>query len=174
MLNLLGSVMVKSPLLILGWHKHHASALQKLGKCQLPCRGPYFGNALTLLLYLTLIVTKHDIIATSSTLLSYVSYQSQFWKILTSVFFPSNLWGSWVGLPPQEDLAKFGFRLEWKVEIFGKLCYIFATCYNVTSKIGDFQFNFPHIVARVAKTYILVTLAFFCCQDMKIHQKQKH
>jgi hypothetical protein len=64
---LLGSVMVESSLLFLGWHKHHASALPKLGNYQLPCKGPYFGNGLTLFVYLTLIVINHAIIAKSST-----------------------------------------------------------------------------------------------------------
>jgi hypothetical protein len=66
--------------------------------------------------------------------LCFPSLQSKHWFF----FFP-NLGGRWVGIHPQEDLARFGYTSDRPVEKFSVLCYSVATCYNLLSKYGDFK-----------------------------------
>jgi hypothetical protein len=53
-------------------------------------------------------------------------------KLITpGVFFFSILWGRQSSNHPQKDLAKFGYKLERKVEKFRKSCYILANTYYI-------------------------------------------
>ncbi len=47
--------------------------------------------------------------------------------------------------PQQEDLAKFGYRSERKVENFKTSLYTLGTCNKLWSKYGDFNFFFYYI-----------------------------
>jgi len=50
----------------------------------------------------------------------------------------------WVGDHAQEDLAKFDYNSERKIEKKIKPpSYILATCWNLLSKYGDFKMFFP-------------------------------
>jgi hypothetical protein len=69
------------------------------------------------------------------------------------IYFYSILWGWWTGNYPQEDLAKFGYRSQRKVEIFGYLTICLqhtrpsslnlAISQFFPSKYGDFGKKIP-------------------------------
>lgn len=70
-----------------------------------------------------------------------------------------NLWTRWVGDPPLECLAKFGYRSDGEVETFGIPPLIWrvvetyslnlATCWNLFSKFGDFIYIYFPLIPNV-------------------------
>jgi hypothetical protein len=69
-------------------------------------------------------------------------------------FFPPNLWGRQSSNHPQKDLAKFGYKLERKVEKFRKSCYILANTYLYSKSEIDLPFN-----VKITIIYLLIS---FC------------
>jgi hypothetical protein len=69
----------------------------------------------------------------------YLIHDSIFFASSCSALFFSNLWSSWIGDHWQEDLARFGYRSEKKVEFFQDSSYIVATCWNLLFKYGNFK-----------------------------------
>jgi hypothetical protein len=57
--------------------------------------------------------------------------------------FSPILWGWWTGNHPPENLAKFGYMSERKVDFIFKPLIIPATYKNLWSKYGKFNFCFP-------------------------------
>ncbi len=113
-----------------------------------------------------------------------VPYHEHCWCVHKQVkgtrFLFSVLWGRWVGNHPQEDLAKFGYRLERTIEILRIsntiwLC-IGTDCLNMVisfffslSKYGGFGPSFSQ------KVLCRICIAFFFRQSGKILQKStKH
>jgi hypothetical protein len=73
-------------------------------------------------------------------------------KLITpGVFFFPILWGRWSSNHPQKDFAKFGYKLERKVEKFRKSCYILANTYLYSKSEIDFPFNI-----KITIIYLLI------------------
>jgi len=85
--------------------------------------------------------------------------------------FSSNLWGRWTDKPPEEDLAKFGYKPESKVELFWTPLDILAMILEVGVKIWRIFFFPPQNMATLChffskeilcKIQILLPPAPFC------------
>jgi hypothetical protein len=94
-----------------------------------------------------------------------------------SLSFPI-LWCNHIGDHPQEELARFGYRSERKVENLKNLVIDFGMCWNILCKNGDFTIfslksgNFGALFSQ--KSFAWVALYFLLLlSDKNLPQNQK-
>jgi len=116
-----------------------------------------------------------------SYLFSLISWTILSTKPTTQCFFKlkfifSNLWARWVGHQPQEDLAKFGYKLERKVlKNLGFLLHIWHHIGTYCLNMATFR-TFSLIMwwlrslfsSQKKLNWIIHASYYFCCQD-EIH-----
>jgi hypothetical protein len=77
-------------------------------------------------------------------------------------FFGAILYYSQSGDDPQEDLAKFGYKLHMKAMLKKHPCVLLATYLNHMQTSGYFFFNFDQILAiEIFKKHMILALSIF-------------
>ncbi len=85
-----------------------------------------------------------------------------------------NVVGRYSGDHPEEELLKFGYRSERKVELKKESCYILATCWNMviseyfSSEFGSDIFTLGPPAQATPVIYLVTNFRHFAINNLKI------